>query len=192
MLRLATPLLVFFFGAPSCIFLHEYGHYFAATSLGCEAKLYAMRTTFTGAFDNQLSADFANLLVTSAGPLVQVFSLMLGSFVLWISVQRYRDTQRPPGLVFWISSLLTLSGLRWLFTIPRGRATDEATISELLGLHWYVMPVALLLLSIAAVVFLIWAHLKADNIVSLLVSVPAAMLGAALWAKVVGPMLLGA
>lgn len=189
--RKILPVIIFMVGAPLCIFLHECGHYFAAIAFGCKAQLFAMHTTFTGTFENQQAADSAILLITIAGPMVQVISLAVGAGYLWFSVLRTSDSQAKTSTRFWVASLLTFSGLRWLAGIFRGRTTDEAEISELLGYSWFVLPSALFIVSLATLYFLYRVHRKTQSILPCLFTIAAGITGAALWASPIGPAILG-
>ena len=187
---LASPCTVFLLGAPMCIFLHECAHYGVAIAHGCDAQLYAMYTQFSGTFDDQESADKASLLITSAGPLVQVVSVLIGTIGLIIHARKPPRNQENSSVGFWILSFLAFSGLRWLQTPFRGPITDEATISRLLGYSPKALPAWLFLIAIAICIFQAWIHYRNRTLKVLTVAIPSAVIGATLWAFVLGPRLL--
>ena len=188
--RIAAPAAIFFLGAPLCIILHECAHYGAAVAFGCDAKLHPLRVTYTGTFDNQEAADAADLWITLAGPSVHIISVLIGVSVLCVIVRRSVHRAERNSTGFWILSFLTFSGLRWLQTPFRGRASDEATISRLIGYPWYSLPLATFVVALALCMFLGWVHHRTNSSVGVLAAIPAAIVGATLWAFVIGPTLL--
>lgn len=186
-----APCFIFFIGAPTSIFLHEFAHYYTAKAFGCEAQLHAMRVTFTGTFENQEQADFANLIITIAGPSVQLVSLLIGAIVLNFFVLKFNKENKLADNLFWLASFLAFSGLRWLGTLPRGNRSDEGSISMLLGYDWYVLPIILFCVSLLDIWFLYWVHKKRNLLNTLYFTIPSGVIGALLWAYWVGPAIIG-
>lgn len=94
------------------------------------------------------------------------------------------------GVRMWIFTALALAGLRWFKVIFDGRWSDEAYLSQVMGLHHLLLPALLVSLSLAATTVIIRFHWRQKTLKPLLAGIAAAGLSALVWISLAGPALL--
>jgi hypothetical protein len=174
--------VVFFLFFHVGILLHELGHYSAAMAFGWNnVRLTYIGTTVKG----ETISPAARIIFRACGPLVDVVSSVIGVLGLWWC--RSHDGNR---VMYWVSTVLALSSYRWFKVMIQGPGSDEADVSELLGMGWYVLPAFMFFLACAVWCFVVSTHVRRSTLGALLFGLVFGIAGVALWVGVVGPILL--
>jgi hypothetical protein len=183
---------LFFAGGPAIIFLHEVGHWTCMRSFGYPATIHAASTRWG---ENQVQNETEawpriEFLCNLAGPAVNAGLAIVGLIFL----RRYAKSSAPtlailPG--FWIATLASLAGLRWLQS-PFKYPADELHLSQQLGLDPFVVPTVMLPVSTIVLILIINYHVRAATIKPLSIAICFGIAGALFWLFLLGPVLLGA
>jgi hypothetical protein len=183
--RRAAPYVVaaavFFFFFPGGIVLHEAGHYLAARALGREARLAYSRVTFGG--ESLTPGQLVKF--KAAGPAVELVLATCGIIAL-----TRRDWGRAGGLGYWLATACSLMALRWVKVAIEGPGSDEADISELLGMYWLALPAILVVPAAAVLAATAAVHSKQRTLKPLAVGFLAGLIGVGIWMLALGPFLL--
>src|SRR5437016_545964 len=126
-----VPFLCGLVTCPAFILLHECGHYVAGYCFGLSAKLHYAETGFTS--PEGKVTQHAEVLVTSAGPLLGVILATLG--FLWLRRLRMHRIEAASTAADWLAtSLLVFNAGRWLRAFAgtplHPLPTDEAFLSR--------------------------------------------------------------
>ncbi len=185
--RLLLPFFCALLAGPVFIVLHEWGHVMAARSVGWGAKLQFAETRFD--VPKEKFTQRRNVLVTIAGPLVQILLAVAG--FLWLRTSRVHrlSTVVTPG--DWVATTLVLNVGRWLRSFAGSPShplsDDEAFISRAMGLPGWLLPYFLGLVAIVATIRL---HPPGARLIPFLTWSVGGVVGFFLWMKVAGPFLL--
>ncbi len=174
--------------APVFIFLHEAAHFGAARVLGFQATLHSGVTTV---HYSHLPPPPADLVVTAAGPLLQV--LIGGAGLVWL--YRLRRTRRTEPATWrdWVATWCALNAGRWIGSPFRTAAVP--TPDEVLLLRASGLPVALGLtllavLAASAVVATVRLHSPGSRLLPFSYGFVGGSAGMELWLHGLGPRLL--
>jgi hypothetical protein len=173
--------------APVAILLHECGHYTAAAALGLGPHLHFADTTIGG------RATPASLrLVVAAGPSITALMVLAGLFWLWhLRRDRWQAPVRPTD---WFATFLVLCAARWLRcstgALALHQPSDEAMLSASVGFPPWLLPYLLAPVALGLLVAAVRLHPRGNRLVPFGSAVVGICLGAVLWVKVLGPLLL--
>lgn len=179
---LAVVVLSLFF--PVGMLLHEGGHWIAAKCFGWDTHFAYSQVAFYNVTD--LSRR-SYCIFKLAGPLVDVAFVSIG--LTYFSRAGSSAQSRASRLRYWIATALLLSAMRWL-KAPFQPGADESTISELLGMPWYVIPYALFAPACLVIAYLIRIHFREGTLVPLVIGFGSGMSSFLLWYLLLGPRLL--
>jgi len=186
--RNRIPFATGFLLAPVFIFLHEAAHFGAARALGFKATLQSGVTTI---HYSHLPPPRADLVVTAAGPLLQV--LIGGAGLLWL--YRLRQTRRTEPATWrdWVATWCALNAGRWIGSPFRPDAVP--TPDEVVLLRASGLPVALGLVLLAgvaasAVVATVRLHSPGSRLLPFAYGFVGGSAGMELWLHGLGPRLL--
>ena len=183
--HLILSAMVAFVLLPSCIFVHELGH-FAVTKYGWEPRMLPAQVSFH--LDHE-PGTCARVMFSGAGPIIDVFQVATGLLILILL--RRRDNEGR-GILYWLGVVLAFVSVKWMLTpliasfMP---ANDEIQISRLLGWHPMVLPLLVMLLGIPVAAFVFKQHLRHGSLVSLLFVPLFGFLGAGVWTQLLGPQI---
>lgn len=189
--RFLVPSVVFFFGVPAIVLLHELSHWEVASFYDMQPVLHTTSvdvSQVTILLGEEEMWDKKNFRFTLAGPAVEFTLAVLGTVALLFVARDSKPTARP-SLIFWIATLCCFAGLRWFKTLWSGR--DEWYLSEKMGLAPHSLPLMMLPISLFVLVFLIRTHVRTGTVTEFGVAFLSGILGVTLWIWVVGPMILG-
>lgn len=179
---LAGVVLSVFF--PCGMLLHEAGHYLAAKHFGYSPK-FSYRLVTYSAENMSKSAD---TMIKAAGPCVDVLFVVTGLLLL-----RNINGEGSRSIRFWIGTALILSAMRWLKAPFQGQGvSDEARISALIGIPWWVVPTAMFIPTVIVLTHLLFVHYRHRTLVPLMIGFGIGMLSFILWYREIGPRLLPA
>jgi hypothetical protein len=135
---------------PILIFLHECGHYLAASAFGARPEIHFAHVRIPGGHKTRM-ADFCS---NAAGPLVDA-SFAIGGF-LWLRHRLRSLPQTSPGLPNWIATIFVLRAtgpiIGFVVALTGGPGIpDEAEMSLLLGLPGWLLPAVVALLALALI-----------------------------------------
>jgi hypothetical protein len=175
------------FGFPFGAFIHECGHFTAATAFGWNATFYA---AFVGWSHSTPPSALAVVVFLLAGVLVDVIFVSKGLFLL------AKHKRTPPRQFDWpilIGTLLTAFSIRWsispVFVLLN--SSDEARMSSALGLNQWVIPICTLPIGIGIAIYVISVHIRNKSVIPLMTGAFGAFCGMGLWVNIVGPALFG-
>lgn len=172
-------------GFPIGVFIHECGHLAAAKAFGWKTTFQAAIVGWTHSPPPSASAVMVFLL---AGVLCDVIFVGTGLFLL----KRYvRMPTVQFNLALLAGTLLTAFSIRWAISpvFVMINSSDEATMSSLLGLNKWVIPICTLPIGIGIVGFAISAHIRNQTVIPLIAGAFGAFCGLGLWINIVGPIL---
>ena len=180
-LLIASVLWVFL--VPTVILGHEAGHWLAGKACNLDVVLHHDQVRFRKPPDwNDHSSQM--LLFTIGGPVVELSLATIGICGLWRFRQRTAAAVQP--LRFWIFSLFTLSGLRWLrFNLVS--PSDETLISRALGFPSFFVAGIMLVPAVFAAWLVVDTHRTQGTIAPLLCSIPLGVASALFYLNIVGP-----
>jgi hypothetical protein len=188
--RLLVPFLCAFLAGPAFIFLHEWGHYIMARSLGWRARMHYAETKFD--VPSEKFSPRNDMLVSSAGPFLGAVVATAG-FVYLHRSRRHRP-QAIATFGDWVATTCVLNVGRWLRCFAgspsRPVPDDEAYISRAMGLPGWFLPYFLGVVAIIVIVATIRLHPPRARLVPFLASAVGGVAGAVLWMNVAGPILL--
>jgi hypothetical protein len=183
-----TPFFGAFLVCPTFILLHECGHYAATRWLGFDAHIHFAEVVSLSQHSFSKTDD---LIITIAGPLVNLILAMAGFF--WL--RRLKKQRLGVELTFqdWLAVILTMNALRWLrgLGIPLGfsHLTDEMIFSQGVGLPRWLLPVFLGIISLPMLIAIVWFLPRGNRLFSILSLLSGGILGVFVWMKFVGPQL---
>ena len=179
--------MVAFILLPSCIFVHELGHFSVAKSYGWEPQMFPARVSFHLDHD---PGKLPRVLFLVAGPIIDICQVATG--VLILILLRRRDSEGR-GILYWSGVVLAFVSVKWVLTpliaffVP---ANDEIQISEIVGWPPMLLPVLVMLLGVPVVVFVFKQHLRQGTVIPLLFVPLFGFLGAGVWTQLLGPQIL--
>ena len=185
--HLMLAAMVSFILLPTCIFVHELGHFAVASSHGWEPQMFPAKVSF---HYDQEPGKLPRVLFLAAGPIVDILQVTTGILIL-ILLRRQASESR--GIIYWTGFVLAFVSVKWVLTpliaflMP---TNDEIQISALLGWHPMLLPVLVMLLGIPAVTYVFKQHLKHGTILSLLFVPLFGGLGVGVWTQLLGPRIL--
>jgi hypothetical protein len=165
---------------PLLIVLHELGHYLAAQWLGYSATFTYAEILFKAPSYPRAHA----VLLTAAGPMVEVIFAAVGTVGLW---RHGRSKSKSKGVGVWLLTACSLAGLRWMrVDFSEGRS-DEARLSTLMGAPGQLLPAVMIVPALLAAATLLWAHRSRRSMLPLAAGFAAAVVSAVAWLTWVGP-----
>ena len=179
--------LVAFILLPTCIFVHELGHFAVAKSHGWNPRIFPAFVSYHLDHD---PGNFPKILFLTAGPFVDVCQVVIGILILYTLRQRDSDSR---GTLYWSGVVLAFVSIKWMLTpliayfVP---SNDEIQISTLLGWHPMLLPIIVMLIGIPVVVSFFKQHLRHGKIAPLLMVPLFGFLGAGVWTQLLGPQIL--
>lgn len=177
--------VLMFIGFPMGVFIHECGHWAAATTFGWKTTFRAAMVGWTHSPPPPASSIIMFLI---AGVLCDVIFVGLGLILL----RRYQPlANREFSFALPVGTLLTTFSIRWALSpvFVMINSSDEALVSSLLGLNQWVVPIGTLPIGIGVVTYLISVHVRSNTVIPWIVGAFGAFCGLGLWVNVVGPML---
>ena len=179
--------MVAFVLLPTCIFVHELGHFAVANGYGWNPQMFPARVSYHLADDPGTTARVGFLV---AGPIVDLCQVAIGLVVL-ILLGRKQGEGR--GVVYWVGVVLSFVSVKWTLTpfiAAFNPANDEIQIASLLGWHPMLLPILVMFLGLPVLIYVFRQHLRAGGLVSLLLVPLFGFLGAAVWTQWLGPKIL--
>lgn len=174
-------------GFPLGVFIHECGHFAAATAFGWTTTF---RAAMVGWTHSPAPSDSAVMVFLLAGVVCDVTFVGTGLFLL---ARCLRTSTRGFDFVRLAATLLTLFSIRWAISpvFVMMNSSDEAAMSSLLGLNKWVIPVGTLPIGIGIVGYVVAAHIRSQTVIPLIAGTFGAFCGLGLWINFVGPVLFG-
>ena len=136
----------------------------------------------------QLRRLLPSWLFLLAGVLCDVVYVGVGLFLL----SRWRRmSAREFSFILLAGTLLTAFSIRWAVSpvFVMINASDEATMSSLLGLNTWVIPICTLPIGIGIVCYVFSVHVRSQTMIPLITGAFGAFCGLGLWINIVGPIL---
>ena len=170
------------------IFLHEVAHFTVARALGFNATLHSGVTTV---HYTRLPPPPGDLLVTAAGPLLQVLIGLAGLFWLY----RLRRNRRSDSASWtdWVATRCALNAGRWLGSPFRASAipmSDEALLVKATGFPIWLGLTLLGMVAACVVIATFRLHPPGSRLVPFVYGFLGGVLGMELWLHGLGPRLL--
>lgn len=174
-------------GYPTGVFIHECGHLVAATAFGWKTTFHAALVRWTHSPPPSASAIILFLL---AGVLCDVIFVGTGLFLI---KRPMRMPARAFDFALLTGTLLTAFSTRWAISpvFVMINASDEATMSSLLGLNPWVIPICSLPIGIGIVGYALLTHIRNKTVIPMIAGYFGAFCGLGLWITIVGPLLFG-
>lgn len=169
---------------PIMILLHELAHYVVAVGLGYNPTLCYDQVTLP---PSEIIGQNHMALIVLAGPIIECLLAILG--LTWLVKNTHSPGTNRKALK-WIATAFSIAGLRWFKTACDGPHSDEAKLSEMLGFHYWVGPLLLLMPSLLAV-FIIWRFHRANHsVLPFAAGFLACVISGLTWITYAGPSLL--
>lgn len=169
---------------PLMILLHELAHYTMSCALGYQSAFCYDRIV---PLPNQGLSKEDFVAITVVGPMVE---MVLGGIGIWGLLRNSNPSLPMMSIRRWMLTALALAGLRWFKVIFDGSGSDEASLSQVMGLHHLLLPALLIPLSLAATTVIIRFHWRHQTLRPLLAGMAAAGLSTLVWISLLGPALL--
>jgi hypothetical protein len=180
--------------APLGILWHECGHYVVWYLQGYQPVLRAGSVAV-----GRWPPGSSGLPGRVGGPAMDLVACVTG--FLWLSRRRRGRSHTPPTVLDWLATLMACACGRWILFSPEvlwrlfltGRAGggDEPTISTLLGLPAWFVPVAVFFPACCIFVVTVCQHPRSQRLLPFASLILGGAIGAKLWLWVIGPLLLG-
>lgn len=184
--HLVIATVVFAVFPPFLITLHELGHYLAAKAFGFKPVFQHSEVNFHA---DATIPKHLYLAVIIAGPLVEV---LVGTIGLTLLLRRHRAEYIGTGLVYWITTAMSLAWIRWLRISPGGEDSDEVKISHLLAEHDSFVQSIMVLPAILGLATVFRIHRQNGTVWPLVTGLAAGVISASLWLRTLGPMIFPA
>ncbi len=184
--QMSVAAIVSFILLPTCIFVHELGHYSVARTYGWRAKMFPAYVSFH--YDKEQPTS-ARVMFLIAGPAIDFLQIAAGLSILVLVSQRIGKAR---GLLYWVGVTLAGCSLKWAVTplialyVP---ASDELQISTVVGWYPMLLPVLVMLPGVAVVTHVTRQHLKHGTLFELLCVPLSGFLGAGAWTQLIGPQI---
>lgn len=169
---------------PVMVLLHELAHYGAAAWLGFHPVLCYDQISIPPW--EKVGKD-AMALIVLAGPAAECVLAATG--LAWLVKNRHKQ---DPGrsTMKWMATALSLAGLRWFKTAFDGVHSDEARLSQFLGLPYWTVPLLLLVPSFLTAAVLWRFHRTQQSLLPFAAGFAACVISGLVWITFIGPALL--
>ena len=151
---------------PLFIFLHECGHYQAGRLAGFEL-IFLHDKILLPPQPRPENFEAKMFWFTLCGPLVELSIATIGLIFLWRFRKKITADSAP--ILYWISTLFTCAGFRWL-RIDLDSTSDERALSVQLDLPPWTIAAAMLPLSLYAAWLVIDVHRRNRTIRPLVIA----------------------